>query len=252
VTVDGMWDSGSNPADSCVTNFSGLCTVSMNNLKNNVLSVSFTVNNLVKSGMQYEPADNVVGNSVVVGDAPVDLTPTAVNDSYQTEVATALNGNVMVNDNQGDGPAIINNNSSPGHGNLSLGSNGAFTYTPEASYDGPDSFTYSIIDQDGDVSNTATVTIAVNIPEPPPPTGSRIVNAVPYKVKGLQHVDLTWENFGGSNVQISRDTVELVDSPTANDGEHTDNIGVKGGGQTYVYEVCEQGSSNCANTTASF
>jgi hypothetical protein len=40
--------------------------------------------------------------------------------------------------------------------------------------------------------------------------------------------------------------------PTDNDGIHDENLGVKGGGVTYVYEVCETGTSNCASATASF
>ena len=48
----------------------------------------------------------------------------------------------------------------PSHGNVTLNPNGSFTYTPDAGYDGPDSFTYRASDGSLD-SNEATVTITV-------------------------------------------------------------------------------------------
>jgi VCBS repeat-containing protein len=49
----------------------------------------------------------------------------------------------------------------PAHGTLALNANGAFTYTPAASYTGPDSFQYQASDG-ALLSNTATVTITVS------------------------------------------------------------------------------------------
>ena len=51
--------------------------------------------------------------------------------------------------------------SGPTHGGLTLNADGSFTYTPTASYSGPDSFTYRANDGTAD-SNVATVTITVN------------------------------------------------------------------------------------------
>jgi VCBS repeat-containing protein len=47
------------------------------------------------------------------------------------------------------------------HGALSLNANGSFSYTPDANYNGMDSFTYKANDGKAD-SNTATVTITIN------------------------------------------------------------------------------------------
>ncbi|HEU4828447.1 MAG TPA: Ig-like domain-containing protein [Gemmatimonadales bacterium] len=49
----------------------------------------------------------------------------------------------------------------PDHGTLDLQSDGAFTYTPEADYNGPDSFTYRVVDDDGAQSAAQTVTLTV-------------------------------------------------------------------------------------------
>lgn len=53
----------------------------------------------------------------------------------------------------------------PDHGNLTLQANGAFTYTPNVNYVGPDRFTYRA--SNGQNSNVARVTLAVT---PVPPT----------------------------------------------------------------------------------
>jgi hypothetical protein len=95
-----------------------------------------------------------------------------------------------------------------------------------------------------------SVTVSQGGTDPEP--GTLTVSATPFKVKGIQHVELTWQNFGGATVEISRDGSPLPDSPTVNDGQHEDNIGVKGSGQIYLYEVCEAGTANCAGAAASF
>jgi serine protease len=77
------------------------------------------------------------------------------------------------------------------------------------------------------------------------------LSATAYKVKGVQHVDLTWSGATASNIDVYRDG-DLIATP-ANDGFYTDNIGQKGGGATYVYQVCEAGTSTCSDeVTVSF
>lgn len=91
--------------------------------------------------------------------------------------------------------------------------------------------------------------------DPPPddgndPPGSFTLSVSPFKERGVQHADLTWEGAGSTNVDVFRDG-NLV-TTTANDGAHTDNIGNRGGG-TYAYQVCEAGTSTCSNeATARF
>ena len=251
VTVEGSWSNGASGGASCVTDAEGRCPVQKNNLKNSVASVTFTVTNLIKDGMSYEPGDNVGGDSIVVSSSDTNQVPNAADDSYQTDVDVELNGNVMDNDQPGDGTTTIESHTPPASGSLNLASDGAFTYQPDPGFEGNDSFTYRLIDQDGDLSNTATVDISVTSAPPPPPPGGLTVTASPYKVKGVQHVELTWENFTGDTVEISRDGVLLTAPPTENDGHHVDNIGAKGGG-SYDYVICETGTSNCAGATATF
>src|SRR5262245_64615382 len=84
-----------------------------------------------------------------VNDAPV-----ANNGSASTNEDTTFNGNATATDVDGDS-LTFSLVAGPAHGTLTLNSNGAFTYTPLANYNGPDSFTFKANDGTVD-SNTAT------------------------------------------------------------------------------------------------
>ncbi|HEV2148666.1 MAG TPA: S8 family peptidase [Longimicrobiaceae bacterium] len=87
-------------------------------------------------------------------------------------------------------------------------------------------------------------------PTPPPPTAGISLTATGSKVKGAQTVDLKWTGAASTNVDVFRDGVKITTTP--NDGAHTDSIGSKGGG-TYVYKVCEAGTTTCSgNATVTF
>jgi VCBS repeat-containing protein len=102
---------------------------------------------------------------------PVNDAPVAVNDAYSTNEDTPLNisaAGVLANDTDVDGPALTAILvAGPTHGTLTLNANGSFTYTPEAEYNGSDSFTYKANDGSLD-SNVATVSITVNAVNDPP------------------------------------------------------------------------------------
>src|SRR6185295_14291762 len=69
---------------------------------------------------------------------------------------------VKANDTDADSdPLTVTLVDDVAHGTLSLGSNGSFTYTPDANYFGADSFTYTVNDGTAD-SNTATVTLTID------------------------------------------------------------------------------------------
>lgn len=74
--------------------------------------------------------------------------------------------------------------------------------------------------------------------------GTTDLNITGYKVRGVQHVDLVWSGISGSSVDIYRNGT--VVNSVSNNGEYTDNIGVKGGG-SYTYKVCETGTNQCTS-----
>jgi VCBS repeat-containing protein len=68
---------------------------------------------------------------------------------------------VLANDSDPDNDALSAQNvSDPAQGSVSLNSDGAFTYTPDAGATGTDSFTYEA--SDGSLTTQATVTITIN------------------------------------------------------------------------------------------
>jgi VCBS repeat-containing protein len=117
----------------------------------------------------YNAASNAQASHGV--QAP-NVPPTAVDDptvagdpSYTTLEDATLNVNsgngVLKNDSDTDGPQALTarNASTPAHGSVTLNGNGSFMYTPDADYNGTDSFTYEAFD--GAAASTATVTVTI-------------------------------------------------------------------------------------------
>jgi large repetitive protein len=91
--------------------------------------------------------------------------PVGVNDEYTVDEDDTLTvdaaGGVLANDTDVDGDALIAALvSGPANGTLTLNADGSFTYTPNADFNGSDSFVYSV--SDGEFTSEATATITVN------------------------------------------------------------------------------------------
>lgn len=109
-------------------------------------------------------------NEVVVTDAPSviaalpNVAPTAADDSANVDAGSSVLIDVLDNDSDSDGTlntgsiAIVANGS---NGTAAVES-GQVRYTPDAGFSGTDTFTYTVLDDDGAVSNTATVTVSTS------------------------------------------------------------------------------------------
>ena len=108
-----------------------------------------------------DPSGATVFQTVTIGVAAVNDAPqTAANSSVATDEDTAVTGQVVASDIDGDtlGYAVATN---PTHGTLSLdASTGAYVYTPGANFNGSDSFKVAIADPSG-VSVIQTVTVGI-------------------------------------------------------------------------------------------
>jgi large repetitive protein len=111
------------------------------------------------------------------------ITRFAADFEQHSEGATpALRGSIRFNYAPGAGPGVLANDSDvdhdpltvalitgPSHGQVGLNPNGTFSYTPDANYNGSDSFQYQV--SDGQLqSNTATVNITITAVNDPPVT----------------------------------------------------------------------------------
>ena len=103
--------------------------------------------------------------TVTITVTPVNDAPVAVNDAYSTTQGVPLiigQPGVLGNDTDPEGATLTATDvSTAAHGSVTMNENGAFVYTPNLGYTGPDSFTYKASDGTAQ-SNAATVAITVN------------------------------------------------------------------------------------------
>lgn len=112
----------------------------------------------------YELCDQL-GNcdqaTVTITVVPVNDTPVAEDDSYTTDEDTVLSGDVSENDSDIDSSdltyTIVTDAT---NGTVVLNTDGTFTYTPDANFNGTDTFVYEVCDDEG-ACDQATVTINV-------------------------------------------------------------------------------------------
>ena len=99
--------------------------------------------------------------TVTVNVNAVNDNPDAVNDNAVTDEDTAVVINVLANDNDIDGdPLNVVNVTQGANGTVVINADNTVTYTPNANFNGQDTFTYTI--DDGTNTDTATVTVTVN------------------------------------------------------------------------------------------
>ncbi|TRX76530.1 Ig-like domain-containing protein [Pseudomonas mangiferae] len=99
--------------------------------------------------------------------------PPLTNDSaFTTAEGSTLSGVLIASDIDGD-TLSFSVTQQPAHGTLALAQDGTFTYTPDALYSGPDSFSYQVTDSDGGVA-TAVVSIDVGAVNHPPVANAAI------------------------------------------------------------------------------
>ena len=89
-----------------------------------------------------------------------DKAPVAEDSAHETYKNLPLEGNLKVQEPEGQ-VMTFTLVRSPRRGEVTLGSDGSFTYTPKKNKVGTDSFTYNVTDPSGNVSREATVTVNI-------------------------------------------------------------------------------------------
>jgi VCBS repeat-containing protein len=154
-------------------NADGSFTYTPNANFNGTDSFTYTVSDNGGTANGGDDTGNTV--TVTINVASVNDEPVAVADEYNVNEDGSLNinaaGGVLANDSDpNDSPANTLSAalvSDVSNGTLSLNADGSFTYTPDANFNGTDSFTYQVSDNGGtanggdDTGNTVTVTINV-------------------------------------------------------------------------------------------
>lgn len=159
------------------------------------------------------------GNELVWGEEPTpecgaetgsNCAPSAedvsVTTAYQTSVDIALSATDI------DGSIASYNPSSPTNGTLT-GSSSSIVYTPNDGFFGADSFTYTVTDNQGAVSNTASVTISVA--EPMIPSVSISAPANNDEVYLGEDYVLSFNYSNAAAVKIFVEGVEVIANTTS-------------------------------------
>src|SRR5262249_26980015 len=154
------------------------------NASTGVVTYTPAANFFGSDSFRYTVKDNAGATSnqatVSIALAPVNDAPVAGDDAYtvaQGATLTVAAPGVLTNDTDVDGNALnATLVTTATHGTLTFDPNGSFTYTPEASFVGADTFTYRASDGTVD-SPLATVKVVVT-PSSTGPTVTLITDPV--------------------------------------------------------------------------
>ncbi len=113
----------------------------------------------------YKARDNHNADSntvtVAITVTPVNDLPTAGDDNANTNEDTPVAIIVLANDSDIDGDTVtVSNVTQPAHGGAAINPDGTITYSPNANFNGSDSFTYDVDDGHG---GSATATVQINV-----------------------------------------------------------------------------------------
>ncbi len=132
----------------------------------------------------YTVADqDGVSNMATVSVTVVPNLPPVAGDDAITVVgdrSTNINNQIFSNDFDPDGfinQANFTVVTAPANGTVAVDSFGQVVYTPAPGFNGTDSFAYTVTDQEGAVSNMATVSVTV-VPNQPPVAGDDAITVV--------------------------------------------------------------------------
>ena len=203
----------------------------------------------------YQVCDN--GTPSLCSSAVVVITVTSVNDAPITlnDVATVgedgtLNGaSLLANDSDPDGNLLTIQTTpviAPSHGTLIINSNGTYTYTPAANYNGDDSFTYQVCDN-GTPSLCAIAVVNITVTS---------VNDAPVAANDVAIVEEDGVLNGTSLLSNDNDpdgnTLMIKTTPIITPSHGTVTINSNGtytyipaanfnGSDSFTYQVCDNG-----------
>jgi VCBS repeat-containing protein len=178
-----------------------------------------------------------------------NVAPVANTDAYtgseDTPLTVAASG-VLANDTDANGDALTAAvETSPDNGSLALNADGSFTYTPNANFNGADSFSYSA--SDGLVSSgAATVNLTITPVNDPPTADDKTTSAIAGTPKQIQ--------LSGSDVENDPLTYALVVDAinglvtiSGSVATYTANSGFRGS-DNFLYRT-NDGTDNSDNAT---
>ncbi len=230
------------PGGTVVLNSNGTFTYTPNS--NTVGSDSFS----------YEICDDGIPNfcDIAVVSFTINSTnnpPNVVDDFYTTTENTNISGNVLANDSDPDGNALIAISTPvtpPSNGSLSFNSSGAFTYDPDPGFIGVDSFVYLVCDNGAPpfcLQGTVTITV-VSSNNVPLAVNDGVTTFESTSVSDnvlTNDSDIDGDNLTATTPLISTTSNGTTTFSSNGDYTYTPNAGFLGT-DSFVYEVCDDGN----------
>jgi|GEM_PF-1839185 len=182
---------------------------------------------------------NEAAIAIIVEGVAAEIAPTAVDNHASTPYGQAVTIPVLSNDQAGSSPIVpstvklideagnrVSTVTIAGEGRYSVNAQGAVTFEPAESFTGTSTLTYEVSDENGLVSNVATITVEVNarqfkIPNVFTPNGDgrndvfEIVG-----IEGFDRVEITVVNRWGNEVYRNRDYRNDWDGQGLNEGTY--------------------------------
>lgn len=159
-----------------------------------------------------DPADDPI-------EPPANVAPVAMDDTAgPLDSGATVTFSVVQNDTDSDGEVVANSVeivSAPQSGSASVAQDGKITYAHDGSADTEsDTLTYTVLDDDGAVSNTATVTISpINYPEPQNSPPVAMDDAVGPVRAGASLTFSVTDNDTDTDGNVVAETVAIVTAP---------------------------------------
>jgi len=144
-------------------------------------------------------------------------TPTARNDTFsvdedQTLSVTQADNGVLANDSDPEADDLTASlRQTPTDGSLSFNADGTFEYTPDADFDGTDSFVYAVEDPNGN-SDEATVTLEVTPVNDPPRVATN--NGITVDESGAETISTSELSAADVDDGASALTFTVTDGPS--------------------------------------
>lgn len=184
--------------------------------------------------------------------------PIANNDFHNTLVDVPVSSNVLTNDIDLNGDNLVANTtpvSGPSNGSVVISSNGNFTYTPNAGFDGEDQFVYRVCD-DGTPSLCDEATVYIEII--PITAGNEPPVANADNAQTFQGVPVTG-NMLVNDDDPDGDNIILNTTPITDPSNGTVVLQPDGsflytpdptfiGTDTYTYSICDDGTPSLCDT----
>ena len=127
----------------------------------------------------------------------VNKAPVAEDSVLETYKNLANTGNLKAYDPEGE-TLTYTLIRAPRRGEVAIGEDGSFTYTPKKNKVGTDSFVYTATDPEGNVSRQATVTIQILKPSDKPTYADTLGDECRFAAEWMKHTGIfTGENISG-------------------------------------------------------